>query len=970
MTQLSDLFLVRPNLGKPHLLVPNGLKDFQISIAGKSDDVPLPGVVDSLLRSHPPALVRIGSTSGGTPPAIELNIIKVHQAYHTYGKFDTQWTEGVLPITNEDHQYAAGFRWEYRVSVGLDEARITQTKGAAGWPAMLGLRFGNQTNAHALFVHEQLPVADSFTVIQITDPHVSRRNDRIPEILGETRNRYETLELLSRYRNFNDNLRAVIKYANEKVARGEMVFLIVTGDLIDYYHDGFYAWSHGKARASTSNVMKFVEIVTGADGKCEALKCPIFTVLGNHDYLLHEPPLCFDLDLMNVFKVRDRDSNEAFGLTHEEGREYDYWLVGCPAFPAGFGPPELGPGSTEINRRKYIKGGGGWDIDLNEDQAYWLAKPRVDHLVTYLEHINYDVDYRVAVGPHQFVCLNTGQDRTPTKEQALNHELFGSAPNYVHDFVDDGSHNRGISADHLTLLGDALSSTTYTGLVFCFAHAPMVGLHKNVTDGMEILFEDRHASYANPPNDVTVWLGSHLSQQWRIPLATTHMSCMAKSAEEALRRCSICRKAAADFFKSRGYPQGGRPYFMVGARDDILNFGCADGEAARFLQLAAPLLSNLLPVSGASRRRLAAHLSGHTHKIHEFRVEGPKTPLEMGAFRSYLFLNNYSGSQDKESTSHSLIRAADKKQWLQQHAPLLLISGGLKKRVPEFREVIVIRDRIESLKMQRLPIFNQESLWGVEFFCAATRTELLGETDPCAYVRRAQFEGARLVEMVQLMRDLRGRLAALTFDPAMRPALAEEYVKITLWLNSFGVDYGYAARNSMDPAGHRTWALGAAIEAILGETTDRIDKLFAFIHPKSGGNHYLAAWFTHESLHLAKLGGYAVPARNSLEPATHMQWALSVPFTTVIADLKEKYRLQFDRLATERDHSQVYHFCAESLARMATWGVGTTVSVAPSIDPANYLSIFVSLDPEGVWKLLEDRLMRMASTFVVVGSGY
>ena len=101
-----------------------------------------------------------------------------------------------------------------------------------------------------------------------------------------------------------------------------------------------------------------------------------------------------------------------------------------------------------------------------------------------------------------------------------------------------------------------------------------------------------------------------------------------------------------------------------------------------------------------------------------------------------------------------------------------------------------------------------------------------------------------------------------------------------------------------------------------------------------------------------------------------MQWALSVPFTTVIADLKEKYRLQFDRLATERDHSRVYHFCAESLARMATWGVGTTVSVAPSIDPANYLSIFVSLDPEGVWKLLEDRLMRMASTFVVVGSGY
>jgi len=254
--------------------------------------------------------------------------------------------------------------------------------------------------------------------------------------------------------------------------------------------------------------------------------------------------------------------------------------------------------------------------------------------------------------------------------------------------------------------------------------------------------------------------------------------------------------------------------------------------------------------------------------------------------------------------------------------------------------------------------------------CAAARTELLDEADPCLYVRRAQSGESRLSQMVWLMAELRGHLASLVFTPGLRPALAEKYTKITLWLNSFGVDFGYAARNSMDPAGHRTWALSAGAEAILGETTDRVEKLFAFIHPKAGGNHYLCAWFTHESLHLAELGGYAVPARNSLEPATHMRWALSVPFTTVIADLKEKVRLQFDRLAPERDQARLYNFCAGTLARMATWGVGTTTSAAPSIDPANYVSVFVSLGKDGIWKLLEDRLMRMASALVVKGSGY
>jgi hypothetical protein len=128
------------------------------------------------------------------------------------------------------------------------------------------------------------------------------RNDDIPEILGEVRNATEKRALDAKYNNFNNNLRATIADANCLVAQGKLVVVVATGDLVDYYHDGVFAWDNRNATWSKSNYAALRKIITGADGKAQALRCPIFTVLGNHDYLQHEWHLCLDFNFLGQMK--------------------------------------------------------------------------------------------------------------------------------------------------------------------------------------------------------------------------------------------------------------------------------------------------------------------------------------------------------------------------------------------------------------------------------------------------------------------------------------------------------------------------------------------------------------------------------------------------------------------------------------------------------------------------------------------
>jgi hypothetical protein len=970
-----DLFLVKPNLGNPLILQPKDIiEGFRLVFAGKTDETPSSREV-FLKLTNSIQLKKIDGTAD-----FGLRVLEVSTKCTIYSRPKTSW-----PITARDHKYKAGFRWEYEVKVKVtvpsDAIREPQ-----GWPQIFDIYFyekhthSKKTNYHAIYVDERLPTSDKFTLIHITDLHVAIRNDRIPEILSEVRDKIEHRKLLAKYNNFNNNLRAVIKYANEKLGKDHSVVLVATGDLTDYYHDGFFK----KGNKSTSNFAKLVEILTNRDGKGEPLKCPIFTILGNHDYLLYEPPLRIDIELLNLIKVHEKDSNKAFGLSKKEGREYDYWMRGCPGFPHGMRgiPKELWSTTPEIERRRYIKGHGGWDFDLDSNQSYSLGKPRYNHLVCYLEMINYDTDFEFSIGPHQFVCLNTGQDIYPSKGEFFQDTLFGGLSDSKRDYIENGPHNRGIRDEHLTMLGKALKTRQPNGLVFSFTHAPLLSLPKDRTKGIEILFEDSHSKPSTPPNDVTIWLGKYMSLSWMNQFWAQELSrdlgdfhcagpfhnmfsqikprhpCL---QPEAIESNKWCKEQAYYFFRRKGYPQTNTAFFKHGKRDIFLNFSCADGKVQKFFQLIAP--------SGNVLRQLNVSFSGHTHKVHEFRIQAQR-----GSDKFYYFIDDYSGSSRYTSESlRSSSNPQNRKMWLNNHQPLLVTSGGLKKKYPEFREVIVEGNNIKSMKMKHLPRLG-DSIAGMEYFYTAASVEVakrsrtITSSNVYSYVNGAKARNSRGREMLNLME----RCHRLFSTYRTHPSLPTIYAEITLWLNSFGVDFGSPTRNSMSFGMYYSLAKSSHLNKIEYETNNRIIDISNFAHPDEGGNHLLCMWYTHESLHLAKLGGYTNSVRNNPTPSVHMDWSLNLHWGKVIDDLEEKYRLQFDRLYNKRDKGEFLDFCSDSSARLATWGVGYTSK--PSIDPAYYRNRYLTLinkgDVEGVWKQLKHHIMLVASALLTGGSGY
>ncbi len=1001
-----DLFLVKPNLGNPLILQPKDITEgFELTFAGKTNQCLSSWQMLLELRNGIFDL-KLKKIDGSR----DYRLTIIGRPYRK--KVYSNPTEN-FPVTSQDHQYEAGFRWEYAVKVKSDDNRENEK-----WPQMFDIHYyakrthyfypkpirTKETNYHAVCVDTKLPTSNNLILIHVTDLHVAVRNDRIPEILSEVRSKPEKRKLYAKYHNFNNNLRAVIKYANKKIKKGERVILVATGDLTDYYHDGFFAWKNRKTKRSTSNVQKLVDIITGRDKLGQALQCPIFTVLGNHDYLLNEPPLRIDMSLLKRITINERDTNKAFNLTDNEGREYDYWMRGCPGYPPGSKfPKELWSTNSEKERRKYIKKHGGWDFNLDIDQSYSLGKPEYRHLGCYMEMINYDTDFEVSIGVHQFMCLNTGQDIYPSKNEFVHvkNELdrakeggvsglilgalytfltgdfvtgasLGAAglyigkklgfPDELNDYLNGGPHNKGISDEHLSLLTTALRQRSHGGLVLAFTHAPLLNLPMDCTEGIDILFEDKHKKASNLPNKQTVWLGKYLSEYWK------KSNCM---EADSIEKKHVCKMAAFKYFQQHGYPQAKTTYFKQGKRDDILNFGCADGKVDEFFRLIAP--------SGNVLRPLNVLFSGHTHAVHEFRV---KKFASLDRFTFYI--DDYSGSRKNTPQSlRSRSNAQKRKIWLNNHQPLLVTSGALKRKDPEFREVVIKGNNIQSMKMKHLPRLGDENN-GIEYFYAAMSVELkklqgksVTSNRVYLYVTDAKRRNSRDYAMILLMEACRQILRdEINIFSVSRVGLAREYTNITLWLNSFGVDFGGGPRNTMVPEVHRNWAMTADRQAIYDGIYERIIDIFDFMKHEAGGNHLLCAWFTHESLYLAKLGGYDNPYRNSLDPAVHMRWALSVNFAVVIEDIRQKFRLQFDRLYAKRDKNDFLNFCGESSVRFASWGAGFTSRFKPSMDPANYRSQYATLirgrdkDIEGVWKQLSYKIGQVTSALLIGGSGY
>ncbi len=207
----------------------------------------------------------------------------------------------------------------------------------------------NRINYHSIVLTKQ--TWENYTFIQITDTHLAERNDKIYDIVSKwlkssiksnTEKLFKKLKkkmkstfkkssdedikiiqkpLRKRLINPNNQLRKFIKLANKKVLKNELDFIVLTGDIIDYVIKTRYNKKDidlNKLEFEYSNWNLFKDIILNRNIKekykglikGEELLCPIFTIVGNHDYR----PNHYDLTWAGLYKKLGLNSSEAIAL--------------------------------------------------------------------------------------------------------------------------------------------------------------------------------------------------------------------------------------------------------------------------------------------------------------------------------------------------------------------------------------------------------------------------------------------------------------------------------------------------------------------------------------------------------------------------------------------------------------------------------------------------------------------------------
>ncbi len=180
-----------------------------------------------------------------------------------------------------------------------------------------GSNQGDGSVFHALGLR---PGKKDLRFIHLTDLHISLRNDLYDDSLGATIT-YPSFPRASEtsFNNFNENLRQFIRYANGLADGGELDFVLIPGDLVDFLHHGF----HEGEDYGDNNIRVFRNLILGAGNEVRpprpnpGLKVPLFTSTGNHDWRF------FPYDIAvhhSVFGVK-KEIADQFGLFWSDEQE-------------------------------------------------------------------------------------------------------------------------------------------------------------------------------------------------------------------------------------------------------------------------------------------------------------------------------------------------------------------------------------------------------------------------------------------------------------------------------------------------------------------------------------------------------------------------------------------------------------------------------------------------------------------------
>jgi predicted MPP superfamily phosphohydrolase len=319
MSSPESFHVLSPSLGCPRLIPRGELlsgKPLAVLIASNrwQDCAPRENGIPGSFSLRPSASY---AARGQALPAVGLRLAGPPQEltdWDALGAFrdaeDTQWR-----ISRELHYGVLGRDTRYwRVELVLEAPGALPSPPAGRRAVLYDLVWSapdggiEQTSLHSVQVMERADAG--LTCLHVTDLHVARRNDEmLGEVLKNTCPR-PGAEIERDYVNFNENFRRFIRHANALADRGELDFVVITGDLVDFAHHG---WRDGPCLAQ-NNWKTFVNILAGTENReaSEGLKVAAFTALGNHDWRLHPYNPCL------------AGMHGAFGLRKEELQHYPY----------------------------------------------------------------------------------------------------------------------------------------------------------------------------------------------------------------------------------------------------------------------------------------------------------------------------------------------------------------------------------------------------------------------------------------------------------------------------------------------------------------------------------------------------------------------------------------------------------------------------------------------------------------------
>lgn len=517
--------------------------------------------------------------------------------------------------------------------------------------------------------------------IHLTDLHVAKRNDEILDEVLKVKNTRDCTEIERSYVNFNDKLREFIRIANGLADKGELDFVVITGDLVDF---AFLGWEDCQ-NSDENNWKTFVNIITGGGKEGikgnPGIKVAAYTSTGNHDWRVHPYNPCIGT------------VNETYGLEKDELKNYDYKSFDSKEFRANrlskasdamvsdtseslnldafldkrklkikkyaydffykylsdkillaLGALGLtGSGAVAVSGRStwwFALGAAGllaWPIRhlfrrlLEKEAHFVLYNPLLAESASlhyYMKHVNPYLDYAFQYGDHTFIVMDTGADvftgelmkKTDIdkiKKMSVEDNVFGGSPD-----------SRGFDSEQCYC--------NWSQIVWLEKALEAIG-KDNKPMGRSFVF--LHSPPINPPHD-----------------------------DDFKKFRESCRSSEA------GY---------ITREDCNLTFGTINNYLSEFYHLCTGSQeSRMKETDSAGIKKVDIVFSGHAHRNIEFRIERVNTGTGAGI---RIYSDVYSDQLAKDNTA----------VWWEMHRPVILqtaacgVSGRFDENPPYYRKVSV-----------------------------------------------------------------------------------------------------------------------------------------------------------------------------------------------------------------------------------------------------------------------------------------